>query len=96
MVKPMNSNVKTAVRVLELLEFLSRAQAPLALSDVVAGLGFSRSCAADLLEALEERGYLRRAGDARYVLNACFPAGGAACGEKSSLVAVARPVTAWA
>jgi DNA-binding IclR family transcriptional regulator len=88
----MNTEVKSAVRVLELLEFLSRANAPVALKDVVAGLGFPKSSAHALLQTLVLRGYVERDGAERYTLSARWRDSGGWVGEESHLIAVARPV----
>ena len=56
----MNSEVKSAGRVLELIELLARCPAPLALKDVVASLAIPKSSAHGLLQTLVTRGYAER------------------------------------
>ncbi len=50
--------VKSAQRVLELFEFFAEQRRPLAVSDVVRGLGYPQSSASVLLKSLTKMGYL--------------------------------------
>jgi DNA-binding IclR family transcriptional regulator len=59
----MNSNVKSAERVLDILELFSLRDETLALRDVADGLGIPKSSASMLLRTLEARGYLQRERD---------------------------------
>jgi DNA-binding IclR family transcriptional regulator len=88
----MNTEVKSAVRVLELLEFLSRHPGPAALKDVVASLGFPKSSAYALLQTLVLRGYVERDAAERYALTARWRDSGGWMGGESHLMAIARPV----
>lgn len=88
----MNTEVKSAVRVLELLEFLSRHPGPAALKDVVASLGFPKSSAYALLQTLVLRGYVERDEAERYALTARWRDSGGWMGGESHLIAIARPV----
>ncbi|MFC4167440.1 IclR family transcriptional regulator [Teichococcus aestuarii] len=89
----MNLEVKSAGRILELLEFLAAAAEPVSLKEVALELGFPRSSTHGLLQTLVGRGYaLREEGD-RYVMNpACRSGPGWSGGPTAHLVAVARPV----
>ncbi|GAA5236306.1 helix-turn-helix domain-containing protein [Verticiella sediminum] len=53
-----HADVKSAARVLELLQLFDQAQAPLALKDVVSASGYPQSSAAALLATLVQHGYL--------------------------------------
>lgn len=54
----MQGVVKSAQRVLELFEFFAEHRRPLAVSDVVRGLGYPQSSASMLLKSLTKLGYL--------------------------------------
>ncbi len=56
----MNSNVKSAERVLDILELFSLRDEALTLREIVHGLGIPKSSASMLLRTLEARGYLKR------------------------------------
>jgi DNA-binding IclR family transcriptional regulator len=89
----MNSEVRSAVRVLELLEYLSRSPGPAALKDVVGTLGFPKSSAHALLQTLVSRGYVERDGTDRYALAEGFRDGAAwVGGHQARLLAAACPV----
>jgi DNA-binding IclR family transcriptional regulator len=64
----MNSEVKSAGRILDLLEYLSRRQEPVTLSRIVHDLGFPKSSAHALLQTLAARGHLAQDAAGRYVL----------------------------
>ncbi|MFZ9449692.1 MAG: helix-turn-helix domain-containing protein, partial [Alphaproteobacteria bacterium] len=84
--------VKSAARVLEILEFLTRGDAPATLADVVAELGLPKSSAHALMRTLMLRGYVERDEAERYALAPAFRAGGWIGGRDGHLAAVARPV----
>src|SRR5262249_3309091 len=65
--RSMNS-VKSAARVLDILELLFRSEEPMALKDIVAILALPKSSAHALMKTLQSRGYVERDAD-RYVLN---------------------------
>ncbi len=89
----MNEEVKSAARVLEILEFLARAPDPVSLKDVIEELGYPKSSTHGLLSTLVGRGYaIRHEGD-RYAINeACRSGPGWVGGEEAKLVAVALPI----
>jgi len=72
----MNTSVKSARRVLEILELFASTDRPLALRDVAAFLGLPKSSAHMLLGTLEQRGYLMRDEDDRLALLPAMRAGG--------------------
>ncbi len=90
---PMNgsASVKSAVRVLDLLEALSRAEAPVGVSEISRSLGIPKSTTHMLLTTLESRGYV--VGDAlrRFHLNPIFSAQGSWIGGAgAALLRIAR------
>jgi DNA-binding IclR family transcriptional regulator len=89
----MNSEVKSAGRILEVLELLARANEPLTLRHVVAELGYPKSSAFNLLQTLVSRGYAVRDEPERYRLNeACRSGPGWTSGKDAQLIAVAQPI----
>jgi DNA-binding IclR family transcriptional regulator len=68
----MNKDVKSAGRVLDILEYFGGAVGPKHLKDVVQVLGFPKSSTLMLLRTLEARGYLERGEDDRYRLHPAF------------------------
>ncbi len=89
----MNDNVKSAARVLDILELLFRSAEPIALKDLVAALELPKSSAHALLRTLQARGYVERDAAERYRLNeALRRAPGWIGGPEAHLAAVARPV----
>jgi len=89
----MNASVKSARRVLEMLELFASTDRALALRDVAAILELPKSSASMLIGTLEQRGYLLRDGEGRFVL---FPAmrdaGGWIGGPVIQVYAAAQPV----
>ena len=65
----MNDNVKSAARVLDILELLFRSEEPMALRDLVSILALPKSSAHALLRTLQSRGYVERDAADRYALN---------------------------
>ncbi len=61
--------VKSAVRVLDLLEALSRAEAPVGVSEIARNLGLPKSSTHMLLATLEARGYVIADAQRRFQLN---------------------------
>lgn len=89
----MNLEVKSAGRILEVLEFLAQAVEPVALKEVALELGFPRSSTHGLLQTLVGRGYALREDGERYVLNpACRSGPGWMGGTVAQLLAVAGPI----
>src|SRR5262249_13260817 len=89
----MNGDVKSAARVLDILELLSRSGGPMALKDLVSILGLPKSSAHALLRTLQSRGYVERDAADRYALHESLrPSSGGIGGSDAHLAAVARPV----
>jgi IclR family pca regulon transcriptional regulator len=89
----MNDSVKSAARVLDILELLARSDEPMALKDLVSVLALPKSSAHALLRTLQSRGYLERDAADRYALNASMrQSTGWIGGPEAHLAAVARPV----
>ena len=90
----MNTLVKSAERVLDILELFSAREQDLALRDVAGTLGIPKSSALMLLRTLEGRGYLARAERNRYRLDPRLADGetGWVAGSPAVLLRAARPV----
>jgi DNA-binding IclR family transcriptional regulator len=89
----MNDEVKSAARILEILELLARSSASLALRDVISELGFPKSSTHALLQTLVSRGYATRDESERYSLHeACRGGPGWLGGGDAHLIAIAQPV----
>lgn len=88
----MNNEVKSAGRVLELIELLARCPAPIALKDVVATLGIPKSSAHGLLQTLIQRGYAERDTTDRYSLCDAPRQAKWVGGTEAQLLAVAQPI----
>lgn len=89
----MNDSVKSAARVLDILELLSRSEEPMALRDLVAALALPKSSAHALLRTLQSRGYVERDAADRYALpESLRQSPGWIGGPEAHLAAVARPV----
>ena len=89
----MNDNVKSAARVLDILELLSRSDEPMALRELVAALALPKSSAHALMQTLQARGYVERDAADRYALNGSLrQSAGWIGGPEAHLAAVARPV----
>lgn len=89
----MNDNVRSAARVLDLLELLSEAEEGLSLAHAAEGLGAPKSSTLMLLRTLTARGYALRGEDDRYRLHPVFVAKGFGWGGRAArLVGVAEPV----
>ena len=54
----MNSEVKSAGRILDLLEYLSQRREAVSLSQIIRDLGFPKSSAHGLLQTLTARGHV--------------------------------------
>jgi len=67
------SGVKSAVRVLELLEFFDRIERPATLSEIARELGYPQSSASMLVGSLIDRGYLSVSADRRIQPTARVP-----------------------
>lgn len=89
----MNQEVKSAGRVLDVLELLSRSAAALSLKDIAAALALPKSSAHGLLHTLLARGYVERDQGERYILPASLrQSPGWVGGPETQLAAMARPV----
>jgi DNA-binding IclR family transcriptional regulator len=89
----MNTDVKSAGRILDILELLARATEPVSLKEVAADLSFPRSSTHGLLQTLVGRGYALRRNGERYALNpTCQNGPGWIGGTEANLIAVARPI----
>ncbi len=89
----MNNVVKSAGRVLDILELFASSERPLALRDVASILGLPKSSAHMLLGTLEQRGYIVRvAGDGYSLLAVLDDAGGWTGGVAGRVFRAAQPV----
>ena len=85
--------VKSAVRVLEILELLSRAQGAMTLKAIVDELGYPKSSAFNLLATLVARAYVQRDDGDSYRIHEALRAGpGWVGGREAQLVATAQPL----
>jgi DNA-binding IclR family transcriptional regulator len=92
----MKDTVKSAERVLDILELFALQQEPLRLREIAGELGIPKSSALMLLRTLEGRGYLLREGE-RYQLDPVWQSdeqglGGWVGGGTMRLIRVAEPV----
>jgi IclR family pca regulon transcriptional regulator len=88
----MNHEVKSAARILELLEYLAGCSEPVQLKEIVAVLGFPKSSAHALAQTLVSRGYAIQDATERYVLVHGGSHGSAARAHEARLVSAAHPV----
>jgi len=89
----MNDTVKSASRVLDILELFGSSERPLALRDVAALLGLPKSSTHMLLGTLEQRGYLIRATTDAYTLPVTpGDVGGWVAGVAGQVFRAAQPV----
>lgn len=89
----MNDSVKSAARVLDILELLFRSTEPIALKELVSVLELPKSSAHALLRTLQSRGYIERDTADRYMLNESLRRSpGWIGGTEAHLAIVARPV----
>lgn len=83
--------VKSAIRVLDLLELMAALPSPLTLSQAARRLGIPKSSASALFSTLESKGYVT-AGPQGYLLVEPFRRGGWTGGHFAHLTRVSRPV----
>ena len=89
----MDDEVKSAARILEVIELLARASEPVSLREVVAELGYPKSSTYNLLQTLVVRGYAVREEPERYRLHeACRSGPGWTSGRDAQLIAIAQPL----
>src|SRR5262249_47292575 len=85
--------VKSAARVLDILELLVRSEQPMALKDLVSVLALPKSSAHALLRTLQLRGYVERDDADRYALTESLRRSGSWIGgPEAHLAVVARPI----
>lgn len=87
----MNSEVKSAVRTLEVLELLGAAVEPVTLKDIAVTLGYPKSSAHALTQTLVGRGYVLQEGE-RYVICDTIRPGFTGQSRHAALVRLAQPV----
>jgi IclR family acetate operon transcriptional repressor len=88
-----NREVKSAVRALEILEFLARADKSVTLKTVVAELGYPKSSTFNLLATLVARAYVVRDETESYRIHEAFRNGpGWVNGGEAHLIALAQPI----
>ncbi|MEB3419208.1 IclR family transcriptional regulator [Salipiger marinus] len=89
----MNDQVKSAARVLDLLELLSGRTEPMRLNELVATLGTPKSSTYGLLATLVARGYVKKDATDRYAIVETFRQGfGWVGGHVGFLTSVAVPI----
>ena len=88
----MNSEIKSAGRVLDLLEYLANCRAPVRLSQIVADLSLPKSSAHGLMQTLVMRGHVARNAAGAYALVESVRHGFPFSRQEEPLVVVAMPV----
>lgn len=88
----MNLEVKSAARVLELMEYLAGCSEPVMLKDISRELGFPKSSAHALAQTLVSRGYAIQDATERYVLVHASRHGSALRAREARLLSAAHPV----
>lgn len=89
----MNKQVKSAARVLDVLELLSRRTVPVRLNELVTTLGIPKSSAYGLLATLVARGYVAKDSGDRYAIVESFRQGfGWVGGLEGFLTSIAAPI----
>ncbi|NQW11224.1 MAG: IclR family transcriptional regulator [Alphaproteobacteria bacterium] len=93
----MNGIVKSAARILDILELFALSREPLALRDISGALDIPKSSTLMLLRTLESRGYVMRGDDDRYRLDPVWRPDGAVGddwlgGRTMRLIRVADPI----
>lgn len=86
----MNSDVKSAKRVLSILQFFAQTKAPATLTQISSALGFPKSSCLALLDTLEGEGYARLDGG-RYYLTRRWLNEARIVAEHDQLTALVRP-----
>lgn len=88
-----DSEVKSAVRILEILELLARSSKPLRLKTIVMELGYPKSSTFNLLATLVSRAYVVRDEAEAYRIHEAFRNGpGWSSGRDAKLIATAQPI----
>ena len=88
----MNLEVKSAARVLEMMEYLAGCSEPVMLKDISRELGFPKSSAHALAQTLVSRGYVIQDATERYVLVHGSRHGSALRAREARLLSAAHPV----
>lgn len=88
----MNTEVKSAARMLDLLEYLAGCAEPVKLKDITATLGFPKSSAHALAQTLVSRGYAIQDSTERYVLVHASRHRSATRAHEARLLSAAHPV----
>jgi DNA-binding IclR family transcriptional regulator len=88
----MNHEVKSAARVLELLEFLAGCSEPVSLKTITTELGYPKSSAHALAQTLVSRGYAIQDSTERYLLVHGNRHGSSARAREARLLSAAHPV----
>lgn len=88
----MNQEVKSAARVLELIEYLSGCAEPVTLKEITAELGYPKSSAHALAQTLVSRGYAIQDAAERYLLVHGDRHGSSSRAREARLLAAAHPV----
>jgi DNA-binding IclR family transcriptional regulator len=88
----MNSEVKSAARILDLVEFLAGCAEPVALKQITAELGFPKSSAHALAQTLVSRGYAIQDSTDRYILLHGTSHGSMIRAREARLLSAAHPV----
>jgi IclR family transcriptional regulator, pca regulon regulatory protein len=88
----MNSEVKSAARVLDLVEYLAGCTEPVTLKQITAELGFPKSSAHALAQTLVSRGYAIQDATDRYLLVHGTSHGSSIRAREARLVSAAHPV----
>ncbi|PZU88154.1 MAG: IclR family transcriptional regulator [Chelatococcus sp.] len=88
----MNTEVKSAARMLDLLEYLAGCSEPVKLKEIVAALGFPKSSAHALAQTLVSRGYAIQDDTERYVLVHASRHRSATRAHEARLVSAAHPI----
>lgn len=88
----MNTEVKSAARILDLLEYLSGCSEPVKLKEIVSVLGFPKSSAHALAQTLVSRGYAIQDTAERYVLVHASRHRSATRAHEARLLSAAHPV----
>jgi DNA-binding IclR family transcriptional regulator len=90
----MSDTVRSAARVLDILEYLAGAPEGATLSECVSALGMPKSSTLMLLRTVAARGYAIKDGDDRYRLNHAFAKYGFGWGghRLTRLMAIAEPI----
>jgi DNA-binding IclR family transcriptional regulator len=95
MAEPVPSAVKSADRVLDLLELLARRSRPISHTDIAAALGIPKSSLTQLLKNLSARGYLTYSAASRgYLLGDALPRLAAEALQGHSILRMVEPVLA--